>query len=376
MATRTDSIAMQISAIISYCRKMELKPQEIPWSLIRRQSFRHYLAALLISLGVAINDSSYATTRWTLVDLGTLGGNYSAATSINDLGHVVGLSNILPNDNFHAFIYRKAKMVMVEPNMVKASSAADINDAGEFAGIYIALKNGGFRPFIFSQDQIIYLDYDGANATSINNASVVAGYASIGPNRETRAFVYRNGEMRILGTLGGSYSIANAINNKGQVVGHSTVNGINYAQAFFYDDGQMANLGTLGGLRSLANHINDRSQIVGSSETAFGQTHAFLFSDSSMRDLGTLGGSFSEAKGINNYGHIVGTSDTAKGKAHAFIYRQGKMIDLNLLAGIQDTGWVLVCANAINNSGQIVGYGVIEGTTRAFLLSPDQPIDD
>ena len=350
--------------------------QRLALTRIWHRQLRHYLLVVAIYLGISILNPAFASIRWTMTDLGTLGGNYSSATSINDLGHIVGLSNIVPNDNFHAFLYRKGKMIMIEPATVKASSAADINDFGEFTGIYIAMKNGGFRPFIFSQDKIIHLDYVGANATSINNLSVVAGYASIGPNHETRAFIYRQGEMKILGTLGGNFSIANAINNKSQVVGQSPVNGINYVQAFIYDEGRMFNLGTLGGLRSFANSINDRSHIVGSSETSTGHTHAFLFAENRMLDLGTLGGNFSEAKGINNRGHIVGTSDTADGTAHAFLYINGKMIDLNDIADVQHTGWVLACANAINNSGQIVGYGVINGATHAFLLSPEKPIED
>jgi probable HAF family extracellular repeat protein len=45
------------------------------------------------------------------------------------------------------------------------------------------------------------------------------------------------------------------------------------------------------------------------------------------------------------------------------------MADLNSLipAG---SGWVLTGANAINNRGQIVGSGVLNGQTQAFLLTP------
>ena len=45
------------------------------------------------------------------------------------------------------------------------------------------------------------------------------------------------------------------------------------------------------------------------------------------------------------------------------------MTDLNSLipAG---SGWVLEAAKAINNAGQIAGFGMINGAEHAFLLSP------
>jgi probable HAF family extracellular repeat protein len=46
------------------------------------------------------------------------------------------------------------------------------------------------------------------------------------------------------------------------------------------------------------------------------------------------------------------------------------MIDLNNLVD-PSTGWVLESADGINDSGQIVGYGVNpSGQTHAFLLTP------
>jgi probable HAF family extracellular repeat protein len=80
-----------------------------------------------------------------------------------------------------------------------------------------------------------------------------------------------------------------------------------------------------------------------------------------MTDLGTLGGCY--AYGINASGQVVGQSSNG----HGFLYSGGVMTDLNSLlpAG---SGWQLVNANAINDSGQIVGDGVINGQDHAFLL--------
>src|SRR5689334_18024947 len=66
-----------------------------------------------------------------------------------------------------------------------------------------------------------------------------------------------------LGGLAGSKSAqAVAINNVGQIVGKSA------NHAFLWENGVLTDLGTLGGHVSSANAINDLGQVVGESETA------------------------------------------------------------------------------------------------------------
>ncbi len=75
------------------------------------------------------------------------------------------------------------------------------------------------------------------------------------------------------------------------------------------------------------------------------------------------------AHDVNNYGQVVGrvvdpTIDVA------FIWDSGNGIrDLNTLID-PSLGWHLTEANAINDNGQIVGWGEHNGQTRAFLLTP------
>ena len=54
--------------------------------------------------------------------------------------------------------------------------------------------------------------------------------------------------------------VGQAINNRGQVAGWAGISG-SVSHAFLYSDGQMIDLGTLGGTNSLAFGINDRAQI-------------------------------------------------------------------------------------------------------------------
>jgi probable HAF family extracellular repeat protein len=151
---------------------------------------------------------------------------------------------------------------------------------------------------------------------------------------------------------------ATAINSKGQVVGfHSVPQG---TRAFLWSNGVMRNLGTLGGFTSRAWAINEPGQIVGASTTASGQAHAFLWENGTMRDLGTLGGSFSAATAIESGGRIVGYSQDLDGTTRAFIWENGTM---RRLAGLE-TGFSM--AHDIDNMGRVVGRYGSESAPRAF----------
>jgi probable HAF family extracellular repeat protein len=93
-----------------------------------------------------------------------------------------------------------------------------------------------------------------------------------------------------------------------------------------------------------------------------------LWQSGALQDLGALGWDRSYANDINDDGQVVGALQTGQ-NYHAFIWANGQMQDLNSLIPT-DSGWVLTEAQGINDKSQIVGFGVINGQTRAFLLSP------
>jgi len=123
----------------------------------------------------------------------------------------------------------------------------------------------------------------------------------------------------------------------------------------------------------VANAINDQNLIVGTSAASSGYpAFAFLYDGVNVNNLGTLtGGSSSGAFDINEFNIVVGSAQTSTGY-HAFIWdASAGMLDLNDLTG--DPGWVLTSAVAINNAGDIVGTGLLNGQSHGFLLTNGLP---
>ena len=176
--------------------------------------------------------------------------------------------------------------------------------------------------------------------------------------------------IKVLGNLGvAGISEAYDINDSGEVVGVASGRG---THAFLYKDGQMQDLGTLGGTFSKAWGINNSGQVVGEADTSISSARrAFLYSESTgMKDLGALGGvGSSRAHDVNNSGQVVGQVQvTVGGIQHAFLYSESiGMQDLNNLIPA-DSGFVLHEALAINTDGQIVGWGLDSNDNRRAFV--------
>jgi len=138
-----------------------------------------------------------------------------------------------------------------------------------------------------------------------------------------------------------------------------------------WQDGVITDLGSLGGVAGNARAINSHGQVVGQSTLVSGDVHGFIWEGGEMTDLGTLGGNFSVGDGINNHGQVVGGSKVATGEEHAFVWYRGLMTDLNAVISA-DAGWIVTEATSINSSGEIVGFGIINGQTHAILLAPNE----
>jgi probable HAF family extracellular repeat protein len=165
-----------------------------------------------------------------------------------------------------------------------------------------------------------------------------------------------------------------AINNEGQAVGNGVDSAGNNA-AFLYSNGTVTQLGSLSPALpyTQAQGINNSGEIVGWAEGS-GTEEPFLDDNGAFTDLGNLGGP-AQANAINDEGEVVGSSSLSPScggggsncTVDAFLYENGAMIDLNTLLP-PNSGWQLTSGLAINDEGQIAGYGLYNGQTLGFLL--------
>jgi probable HAF family extracellular repeat protein len=266
---------------------------------------------------------------YTVTDLGTLGGQFSFATDINNRGQVIGSSAVVDGASQHAYLWQAGELIdlgaigldnqPVPDGNFYYSSPNDINDAGQIVGEYNLVPPEG----------------DGKHG----------------------AFIWQHGVVTELGSLGGSYTAPLAINEQGQVIGFSTIES-ETAHAFLWQAGVMTDLGTLGSedISSFARAINNHGQIVGVSYKPNGDSHGFLWQNGVMTDLGTLGSDYigSSAVAINEQGQIIGNSitpdinDRGSGEQHGFLWQHGVMTDLGWLGGYDSS------VADINERGQIV----------------------
>jgi probable HAF family extracellular repeat protein len=306
-----------------------------------------------------------------LKDLGTLpGGNFSFATAINQRGQIAGLSEndqIDPfsgNPEFHAVLWENDKILDLGTLGGVSSIAATLNDSGQVTGV--ALND---VPDPFS----------------------LLGLGSVTTLTQTHGFLWQNGKIHDLGTLGGPDSWAVFVNDRGQVAGTSYTSdvidpntGTPPVGVFLWENGKMRDLGNLGGDNGLltaygiVNGLNNHGQVAGAMVAAGDQfVHAFLWNGQKLFDLGTLGGNFSFARGINDAGEVTGPAWLPGDQVnHGFLWRNGVMTDLGTLGGDP-------CSDAlsINSPGQVVGAsqsaagGCNEWTT-AFLWENGGPSVD
>jgi len=336
-----------------------------------RNRSRLLLTVIFISFVFGVCSSSAAPPQYSITDLGSFGGTFNFAYGVNNSAQIVGASST-PAFTLRAFLYQGTNMI--DLNAGDGSQANSINDQGQIVGYFPA--TGGVHAFLYTNGVLTDLGTLGgvrSFGNCINNNGEVAGTAWT-PSGTNHAFKFSGGPLTDLGTLGGVSSAANGINNNGDVAGLSLTSNNIATHAFLFTAGVMKDLGTLGGTNSSAAGVNDAGQVVGTSSTISEANHAFFFANGVMSDLGTLGGNASQAHAINNYGDIVGQAyPTGSSSYSAFIYTGQNMIDLNALIPT-GTGWQLQSAQAINDRGQIAGFGQgPSGGFRAFLLTPLTP---
>jgi probable HAF family extracellular repeat protein len=317
-----------------------------------------------------------AAQTYTVTDLGTPSGDdYSVTRGINAIGQIAGAIGSDRNNTSDVSLYSAGQWSSLGTLGGSSGIGNGINASAQVAG-YSTHADGSYHAFVSINGILTDIgDLGGGSAVAygLNDAGQVVGSA-VTTDGSNHPFLYSDGQMTDLGTLGSPngnawWNSAQAVNQSGVVVGTSYTASGSF-RGFVWKSGKMTAVGTLGGLYSETYAVNIKEQTTGIAYTKSGNAHAYLGGGSKMIDLGALQDPLftSWGFGINDSGVVVGYSDFQQGY-HAFVYSGGKMKDLNKLIP-SGSGWVLEQAFAINNAGQIVGTGTINGKEHGFLLTP------
>jgi len=370
-------------------------------------------AALAVPVRLAAQEAQQKadkTQYYTVQDLGTLGGTYSAAEGITNDDLVTGTATTVNDVYVRGFLWWWP-FGMIDVGTLWQNSEIDREGANEWGQVvgYSATETPdpnaedlcGFGntniclPFLWQFGEMTPLPTLGGNngeAFGINNYGQVVGFAENNTQDLTclpyfylqeEAFLWQNGKIKSLPPFTGDPdAFAIAINDNGQATGGSG-NCFYDFHALLWQDGKVINLGNLGGTQPglYGISLNNQGQVVGLSSLTGNTTfHGFLWQKrTGMIDLGTLpGGGASAAININNNGQVVGWScDQSFDECavatnfRAVLWQNGGITDLNTLIP-PDSPLFLFEARAINDQGQIAGFAlqISTGEYHAFLATP------
>ncbi len=312
-----------------------------------------------------------------LYDLVDLGANVQPS-AINSSGTVVG------NVANGVFFYRNGSLTRYP-----GSELDDVNDAGVAVGFSTSTfaeyqSNGTITPLNVGTDPNLAI-----SDAHINNAGTVA------------AITYQSGIAGFCTALALEFSVSAppvglpqalslAINNSGFLAlgGFSQNGGPGCAGTlapFYYPGGKgiatSSNLsldevgpaGTIYGDGSAITDMNDAGHVVGFSPiTNTNNTATFVSNGSSAQEIDSpVAQQYASIIGnaINNADVVVGNYAGTK-SSRAFVWVSGTLKDLNTLIPASCSQWVLTNAQDVNDSGEIVGTGTLNGIPHGFLLVP------
>jgi probable HAF family extracellular repeat protein len=298
-------------------------------------------------------------------DLGTLGGNESYATGVNDRGQVIGSAlNAVP-DPYSFF--------------------------GEFYVPGGASNTTQTRAFLWQNNTMTDIGTLGgpdAEAFGINRRGQIAGdaYTNDVPSPlgypTDYPFLWTPGKgMKNLGTLGGdSINTVSGLNDKGEVIGSMYLKGDTKNHPYLWDGRQLLDLRTFGGPDGDAESINDAGEVVGWGKTTKPcpqneglMSAAFLWKNDHKTKIGTVPGTVrSDANSINSKSQVVGSQRNCDASfVTGYLWQHGATADLNTL--IPPSSALHVYAPIeINDRGVVAGLGTLpNGDVHALLLVPN-----
>jgi probable HAF family extracellular repeat protein len=347
---------------------------------VEEKKMKKILSSIAAGVLLASFVAAQPERRYTVIDLGTLGGAYSNGFGINALGDVAGAAATpAQTDGFAAtailWSRHKGKIgptslgVLGPPHFPACPTCnSDAAAIDAFGGVAMG-------------SEIATLDPNGEDFGQFDPPSPT--------HRITRGAIWRNGAMTLLPNLpGGNNANVFWANDLGQVSGFAE-NGIidsscsqvtpfqvqRFQPVIWKPNGEIQRvlfpLTAKGDTVAFALTINDLGETVGASglcattglpPASIGNssaTHAVLWgADGSVTDLGSLGGAANVASSINNLGEVVGTAQSPKdGTLHTFRWTQRTgMLDYGSFPGAVAT--VAGCCHTINDAGEIVGFTI------------------
>jgi len=310
---------------------------------------------------IALFSKNASATSYSIVDLGVLPGySNSYAYKINQNGDVVGSMYAVDNNGAglpsEAFIYKKGSITDIGPGTAMGINAQD--------QVIISQQNYGKNSYMWQNGLRSELPA-AITPKSINDNSDI-----VGTSNNATAVLLRNGKITNLSV---NNSDATSINNAGYIGGwienRTVIWGKNGEIIYDYNNQN----GVFGG-----QNINEHNTMVGigSGNKYYSTAAPYIYSSAITNPL-PLPGSITHsdygwASSINNSGTIVGSTGNFFGNNDftALLWENGQAYILDSLPGIVGSGWHLSSANDINDSGQIVGAGYLNGHQRAFLMTP------
>ena len=267
------------------------------------------------------------------------------------------------------------------------NQVSDLNNNGLAVGTASPLIDGRIKGILYGPGpQATVLDLSpgySTNALAVDDSGArIVGFTTFAPEELPRAFLYQVGVgTEDLGSLGPGTSIAvNISDSGGLIVGVSQtgatsteiLSGSPAEEAFLFKNGVMTGLGTLGGQSSAALGVSNTGVVVGESAVFLGgPSRAFIYDElNGMREIPTAGTS-SIARAVNNVGEVVGYYQTDPAYRVAFIYdiEEGTSDLIDLL--INPSGWTsLSTAVAINDHGEILGQGIFQDMQTVYIATP------
>lgn len=375
-----------------------------------RTNLTHFVVAIMrgklciFAAAIALLPAVGRSQEYTITDLGTLGGTFSIATSVNNKGQVTGQSTTATqkqaNGQADPFLYSNGHMIDLGnfggssgntgPFNPIGNVANGVNDNGVVTGVAFT-ADGNPHPFLWNGGPLQDLAPGQTGAAfGINASNAAAGFTGfgndLGGDLEGQGTVFNSvGNFEPV-PIPPSLSIGSsvAINNAGQIVGNCSTDEDTVAYGCLATGNSAIILPPVSSSYSgtLAYAINTAGDTCGDSLNDFEDATATVWIGSTPVNLGRPPHTqASECKGMDNYGQYVGDANPYESNQVGVVYDtlHGAR-DLNQLVPrgphgpIGPRGEHLVIQNAValSDTGYIAADCVysIDGM-RACLLTPN-----